>query len=182
MANPQHGKPNPSKKEEGGIIRISGKDINGNFKIEKAVRQVKGIGANMANAIAFVADKKFGITRSTEIGSLSEEKIGNIENIIKEPTKFGIPAYILNGRRERETNSDLHFVGSDLTVKVKQDINEDIKMQAWRGYRHQYGQKVRGQRTKNTGRTGATIGVTKKAEVPGKPAAPAAKASTSAKK
>ncbi|MGD0511191.1 MAG: 30S ribosomal protein S13, partial [Candidatus Micrarchaeaceae archaeon] len=32
----------------------------------------------------------------------------------------------------------------------------------WRGFRHQYGQKVRGQSTRSTGRTGITVGVTKK--------------------
>jgi small subunit ribosomal protein S13 len=33
---------------------------------------------------------------------------------------------------------------------------------SWRGYRHAYGLKVRGQRTKTTGRAGKALGVKKK--------------------
>jgi small subunit ribosomal protein S13 len=47
-------------------------------------------------------------------------------------------------------------------VQTRQDIEDMIKQQTYVGFRHQYGQKVRGQRTRSTGRTGATVGVTKK--------------------
>ena len=56
----------------------------------------------------------------------------------------------------------MHMIGVDLTVKNRQDVDNMIRIQAWRGHRHQYGQKVRGQRTRSTGRTGATMGVMKK--------------------
>jgi len=36
------------------------------------------------------------------------------------------------------------------------------KIKCWRGIRHRLGLKVRGQRTKTTGRTGMTIGVRRK--------------------
>ncbi len=151
------------KREEASIVRIAGRDINGNFKITKALMQVKGIGATMASAISNIAKSKFGIDPSTRIGSLSEEKIAELESIMKNPLKFGIPEYLLNRRKDRETGENMHLIGSDLTVRVRQDIDYDIKIQTWRGFRHQYGQKVRGQRTRSTGRTGATVGVTKKA-------------------
>ncbi|MGC9099322.1 MAG: 30S ribosomal protein S13 [Candidatus Micrarchaeia archaeon] len=158
-ANKQEAK----KKEEVTIVRIAGRDINGNFKIAKALMQVKGIGSTMAQAIANVAMARFGIGPSTKIGSLPEEKVSSLESIMKNPEKFGIPRYLLNRRSDRETGVDMHLIGSDLTVKVRQDIDNDIKLQTWRGFRHQYGQKVRGQKTRSTGRTGATVGVTKKA-------------------
>jgi small subunit ribosomal protein S13 len=151
------------KREEASIVRIAGRDINGNFKITKALMQVKGIGATMASAISNIAKSKFGIDPSMRIGSLSEDKIAELESIMKNPLKFGIPEYLLNRRKDRETGENMHLIGSDLTVRVRQDIDYDIKIQTWRGFRHQYGQKVRGQRTRSTGRTGATVGVTKKA-------------------
>ena len=49
----------------------------------------------------------------------------------------------------------MHVVGTDLIVQTKQDIDDMVKQQTWVGFRHQYGQKVRGQRTRSTGRTGA---------------------------
>jgi small subunit ribosomal protein S13 len=38
------------------------------------------------------------------------------------------------------------------------------KMRCYKGIRHETGQKVRGQRTKSTGRTGMTVGVKKTKE------------------
>jgi len=159
------------KKEEASIVRIAGRDINGNFKIAKALMQIKGIGNTMAEAIANAAEEKFGIDKSARIGMLPEDKVSNLEAIIKNPLKFGLPEYLLNRRKDRETGESMHLIGSDLTVMVRQDVDYDIKIQTWRGFRHQYGQKVRGQRTRSTGRTGATVGVTKKAAEQAKKAA-----------
>jgi small subunit ribosomal protein S13 len=44
------------------------------------------------------------------------------------------------------------------------DVNRMRKMRSYRGIRHETGQKVRGQRTKSTGRTGTTVGVKRKKE------------------
>jgi small subunit ribosomal protein S13 len=46
---------------------------------------------------------------------------------------------------------------------VRQDIDHEKESNTWKGYRHAYGQKVRGQRTRSTGRTGMTVGVLRKA-------------------
>jgi small subunit ribosomal protein S13 len=42
------------------------------------------------------------------------------------------------------------------------DIEQMKNIKSWRGYRHAYGLKVRGQRTKTTGRGGKALGVKKK--------------------
>ncbi|VVB77309.1 30S ribosomal protein S13 [uncultured archaeon] len=169
-----------AKKEETSIVRIAGRDINGNFKIATALLRIKGINQNLASAIELLAERKFGIERTAKIGALSEQKLAEIEQIIKDPAKFGVPMYMLNRRKDLATGKDLHMVGTDLIVQTRQDIEEMIKQQTWVGFRHQYGQKVRGQRTRSTGRTGATVGVTKKkileaGKAAAAPAAPAAK-------
>ncbi|MGC8538834.1 MAG: 30S ribosomal protein S13 [Candidatus Micrarchaeia archaeon] len=156
------GNKNEAKKATSSIVRIAGRDINGSYKIQKALNQVKGIGINLASSIALVAEKKFNIKKESSIGSLSEDQISKLEAMIKNPSEYGIPSYMLNRRKDSETGKDMHLVGSDLIIKVKQVIDEDVKMQTWRGFRHQYGQKVRGQKTRSTGRTGATVGVMKK--------------------
>lgn len=163
------------------IIRIAGKDINGNFRIQKALNQVRGIGTNLASAIATVAENKFSISKETRIGSLSDEQLSKIEQIIKDPAREGIPIFMLNRKKDPEGGRDMHLVGSDLIVSVKQDIDRDVRIQTWRGFRHQYGQKVRGQRTRSTGRTGATVGVTKKAAAEAAKAAQAAQAGAAKK-
>ncbi len=156
-----------AKKAEGkvttSIVRIAGKDINGSYKIEKALMQIKGIKNSFAHAAALQIEKHLGIMRDTQIGSLDEENIKKIEMLISNPLKYGIPGFLLNRRKDIESGESKHLVGTDLIVATKQDIDRDIRLQTWRGFRHQYGQKVRGQRTRSTGRTGATVGVTKKA-------------------
>ncbi len=174
-----HGKPKESK--EIMIVRMSGRDINGVFTIPKALDQVKGIGSNLAHAIALEAERKLGIPMSTRIGDLSEEQLSKLEDAIKDPSSLNIPPYLFNRRKDNETGKDIHLAGVDLVVRTRQDIEHDIRIQTWRGFRHQYGQKVRGQRTRSTGRTGATIGVTKKgAEAPAAATAQAAAAAQAA--
>ena len=159
------------KGEDLGIIRMAGRDIRGSYSVVGALMQVKGLGYNMAHALALTVERQYGIKMDTKIGTLSEEQTGKIESLLKDPSHVGIPAYMLNRRKDLESGADIHVTGTDLTISVKQDIDRDIRNQTWRGFRHMYGQRVRGQRTRSTGRTGATVGVTKaKVEAAAKPA------------
>ncbi len=156
-------KPEQKKASTTSIVRIAGRDIDGELNIPSALMQIKGIGYNMANAISIGIRDNYKIQRETTIGSLGESDIEKIEDMLKDPKKAGMPLYMLNRMGDRETGENLHVVGTDLIVKTRQDIENDIKIQTYRGFRHRYGQKVRGQKTRSTGRTGATVGVTKKA-------------------
>jgi small subunit ribosomal protein S13 len=46
----------------------------------------------------------------------------------------------------------------------REDINTMKKIRSYVGIRHERGHKVRGQRTKSTGRKGLTVGVKRKAK------------------
>lgn len=54
------------------------------------------------------------------------------------------------------------MVGAELIYFVKEDIEREKRIKSWRGVRHALGLKVRGQRTRTTGRLGVTVGVRKK--------------------
>jgi small subunit ribosomal protein S13 len=144
------------------IVRIAGKDVDGSLNIERALAMVKGIGANFSHSLTLTIEAKLGIVKTTEIGSLNETQIQDVEKVIKDPVSYGIPTYLINRNKDAETGKNLHSVSGDLIFNTRQDIGRLISNKAWRGYRHQYGQKVRGQRTRSTGRTGVTVGVTKK--------------------
>jgi small subunit ribosomal protein S18e len=47
-------------------------------------------------------------------------------------------------------------------TRLREDLERMKKSRQHRGLRHYLGIKVRGQKTKSTGRTGKTLGVTKK--------------------
>lgn len=158
----QKGQEGKKASEALSIVRLAGRDINGRLPVFRALRNIKGIGQGMANAIALAVEKSQGISSSRQIGSLNEEEMEKLETVIKNPGKFGVPAFMLNRQKDSESDSDVHVVGTDLVIKTRQDMDASIKQQTWIGFRRQYGQKVRGQRTRSTGRTGETVGVTKK--------------------
>jgi small subunit ribosomal protein S13 len=155
----------PQKKDERtSIVRLSGKDVNGSLNLERAIDQVRGVGPNFSHSLVFAIETRLNIPKSSNLGSLSEEQIEKIEGLLKSPGDFGIPKFLLNRQKDMETGKDLHLVSNDLAFATRQDVSRDMSLRTWRGHRHQYGQKVRGQRTRSTGRTGTTVGVIKKAE------------------
>lgn len=141
------------------IVRVLNTDIDGTIKVPYALAKVKGIGVNLGYAIARVA----GIDPSMRIGSLSEKQVEKIEQIAKNPVKYGIPAWMVNRRFDPSTGEDRHLLGADLDLAIKEDIQTMIRTKSWKGIRHSLGLKVRGQRTRTTGRTGMTVGVSRKA-------------------
>jgi small subunit ribosomal protein S13 len=140
------------------IIRFAGTDIQGTQPVTYALTNVKGIGIKLANAII----EKSGISPETRMGFLSVADVEKIEDIITDPVKYGIPAWLLNRQKDMETGKNIHLLGSDLDFQIKNDIDQMKKMRSWKGFRHSYGLKVRGQRTKSTGRKGKAIGVKRK--------------------
>jgi len=152
-----------AKKEIKGIVRIAGRDIKGETKLRRALMRVKGVGVNLSSALTRIISTQFKIPENTMIGELSDEQIDTLMEIISNPARYGIPERMLNRQKDPETNQSSHIVGTDLTFRTKQDITNVKDLNTWKGYRHAYGQKVRGQRTRTTGRTGMTVGVLRKA-------------------
>ena len=55
----------------------------------------------------------------------------------------------------------MHLLTSDIPFTLRNDIERERITASWRGYRHLSGLKVRGQRTRTSGRTGGAVGVAK---------------------
>lgn len=159
------------------IVRIVGNDIPGEKKTIVGLTQIKGIGYNFATAIL----DSLKINSNSNIGNLSDADVQSIEKLITDPKAAGFPAWFLNRRKDVETGKDLHLLTSDIPFTLRNDIERERASGSWRGYRHLSGLKVRGQRTRTSGRKGGAVGVAKggmaapakKAEAPA-PAAPAA--------
>ena len=153
------------------IVRILGNDILGDKKMIIGLTQIKGVGYMFANSIL----QKLNINPNDNMGNLTSEQATNIENVIKDPKSADIPTWFWNRQKDIETGEDKHLVTSDFAFNVRNDIEREKGVFSWRGYRHMYGLKVRGQRTRCTGRKGGAVGVAKGGRVaPGKPGAPAA--------
>ena len=142
------------------IVRIAGTDVSGSKEVIAALSNIKGIGWNVAHMIVNLLD----IDPRARLGYLTDEQIGSIERAIKDIKRLNVPNWMLNRVRDIETGEDLHLIGADLEFAIKRDIDREKAVQSWRGVRHMLGLKVRGQRTRTTGRKGQTVGVRKRAK------------------
>ena len=125
------------------------------------LRQIKGIGYMFANAMLQVLK----INPHQKVGNLSAEQISSIEKIIQNPKDANFPIWFLNRRQDIQTGEDMHLVTSDIAFNIRNDVEREKTLFSWRGYRHMYGLKVRGQRTRCTGRKGGAVGVAKGGKV-----------------
>jgi len=123
--------------------------------------QIRGIGYMFANTILNVLK----INPNQRIGYLSPEQVNSIESIIKNPSGSNFPSWFLNRRKDVETGEDKHLLTSDIAFTVRNDIEREKTSGSWRGIRHMFGLKVRGQRTRCTGRKGGAVGVAKGGKV-----------------
>ncbi len=139
------------------IIRIVGKDIAGDKKLLVGLQQIKGVGRAFANAIL----DKLEMNTDANIGNMTEKQVEDIEVVLKDPIKAGFPLWFLNRQQDLETGNDLHLITSDVPFTIRNDVEREKLIGSWRGYRHMFGLKVRGQRTRTTGRKGGAVGVAK---------------------
>jgi len=146
-----------STKEFEHIVRIVGNDIFGEKKAIVGLTQIRGIGYIFAKAIL----DSLQIDSNTNIGFLNEQQVQSIEKIIENPISANFPAWFLNRRKDLESGKNLHLITSDIELTVRNDIEREKTTNSWRGIRHMFGLKVRGQRTRTTGRKGGAVGVKK---------------------
>lgn len=142
-----------------GIVRISKQDIDGHKKLNEALKEIKGIGASLSHSITNIIAEETGIDKDSKIGSLKDDEIKKLKEIIKKPQEYNIPNYLLNRRKDRETGENKHLTEADLNLRKKRDIDFMKEIKSYKGIRHRYGLRVRGQKTKTTGRTGLELGV-----------------------
>jgi small subunit ribosomal protein S13 len=155
------------------ILRIAGKDIEGSKKLIVAISEIKGVGYNFAQVLT----QTLNINPDKRVGFLTENEIHEIEQAISNPSKAGFPQWYLNRRKNTDTGSDQHMITSDLDFATSNDVEREKLVMSWRGYRHMFGLRVRGQCTRTTGRKGGAVGVKKVKMMPGAvPGAPGAAA------
>jgi small subunit ribosomal protein S13 len=147
------------KTEIKAIVRFANTDLDGEKPLIRALRGIEGISHTMSRAICTIS----GFDSKIKLGSLSEEELKRIEEIIRDPVKFGIPSFLLNRRNDISTGKDMHLIGPDLEVAKRFDIQRMIDSKSYKGVRHMLGLPVRGQRTRSSFRKGRVVGVVRKA-------------------
>ena len=139
-------------------LRIMGADCPGDWLVSRSLTKIRGVGYRLATQIC----EKAEIDPDMRCGFLNDDEIQLIEDILTSVEQWGIPIWMLNRQKDLVTGEDLHLVSTDLIDALRVDVEREKKTRSWRGIRHYLGLPVRGQRTKTSGRSGATIGVSRK--------------------
>ncbi|MBD3319097.1 30S ribosomal protein S13 [Candidatus Woesearchaeota archaeon] len=149
------------------LIRIAQTDIVGSKNVLYGLTRIKGVGKMFSNALCKVT----GVEPTKKIGTLSEADVKKITDTLADPIKAGIPRWMVNRQRDRDTGNNLHFNGTKLKLLVDDDIKRLKKIKCYRGIRHMFGLPSRGQRTRsnfrrNKGKT--SLGVKTKGKTRGR--------------
>lgn len=136
------------------FVRIGQTDLDGTKSIERALSELQGIGHRTARLIA----DRTGIDRRKTLGRLDDDEIDTIVETVQSFADDN-PDWLANHQSAYFTGETTHELGNDLTLTQRRDINRLQMIRSYRGIRHERGQKVRGQRTKSTGRSEGTVGV-----------------------
>lgn len=149
----------PKEKEEGikHIIRIASTDLEGKKSVHYSLTGIKGIGRRMARVIAL----KAGVNPYATMGYLTSEEVERLKAVVDNLEQH-FPEWMMNRQDDIYTGESKHMIGTDLLLSLREDLNRMKKIHCYKGIRHETGQKVRGQRTRSTGRTGSIVGVTRK--------------------
>jgi len=139
------------------FVRVRNTDLDGTKAVHIALTGIKGVCSHTSRTIAALA----GVDPRAIIGKLDDESVGRIASAVDTYTEQ-VPVWMVNRPKDIYTGDARHLLGTDLTMANDDDVNRMRKMRSYRGIRHETGQKVRGQRTKSTGRTGTTVGVKRK--------------------
>jgi small subunit ribosomal protein S13 len=148
-------KPKKAEKRIEGIIRILNTDLDANKNILYGLTGIKGVSYTFSKAVIAA----LGLDAYRKLGTLTPEEIEKIEDCLKNPAKYNIPSFLFNRRKDPETGLDMHLVGPDVDIFRSMDIKREIELKTYKGFRHMYGQPVRGQRTRSHFRHGRTVGV-----------------------
>jgi small subunit ribosomal protein S13 len=136
------------------FVRIGQTDLDGTKSVERSLSEMNGIGRRAARIIADKAD----VDRTATFGALEDDAIDAIVDTV-EGFADEVPEWLTNHRNDFYSGETTHETGNDLQMSRRGDINRMQMIDSYKGVRHKRGQKVRGQRTKSTGRTEGTIGV-----------------------
>ena len=139
------------------FVRVGTTDLDGTKSVRVALTGIKGVGRHTSTVVSRMAK----VDEYALLGRLDEESVNRLRTAIEEYTTK-IPAWMSNRPKDVYTGETKHLFGTDVTLANDEDINLMRKIRCYKGIRHETGQKVRGQRTKSTGRTGKTVGVSKK--------------------
>jgi small subunit ribosomal protein S13 len=156
---PEKAAEKPVDKDIRYFVRVKNTDLDGTRSVQIALTKIPGIGRITARAISRLAQ----VNPLDTMGKLDDAGVDRLRQVVD---NYGpqVPPWMLNRPADPYTGEGKHLLSTEVLIAKEDDVNRMRKIRCYRGIRHETGQKVRGQRTKSTGRTGTTVGVKRKKE------------------
>src|SRR5256885_6113605 len=120
------------------IVRMANTDLDGTRSVGYALTAIPGVGIRVSEAVADLA----GVSRSERLGNLSEEQTDKIEATLGNLGEL-FPPWMVNRPKDWESGLDLHLVGSEVQVRLRDDINLMKSIRPYKGLRHANRPEVR---------------------------------------
>jgi small subunit ribosomal protein S13 len=139
------------------IVRVANTDLEGKKSVQYSLTGIKGINRRSARIISDIS----GVDPAATMGYLEDEQIEILNKTVDDIESI-LPVWMLNRRKDYLSGEDKHIVATDVLLIKREDLNSMKKTRSYKGIRHERGHKVRGQRTKSTGRRGLVVGVKRK--------------------
>lgn len=139
------------------LVRIASTDLDGKLSVAQGLTGLKGVNNRLAKVISAEA----GLEKVERLGDLTDEQIATLTETLDDVAEL-VPVWMRNRQLDPESGEDVHLIGSEIDLTLRDDLNRLKKIRSWRGQRHERNLPVRGQRTKANGRTGITVGVQRK--------------------
>jgi small subunit ribosomal protein S13 len=160
---PKEGKKDASKAKETGpeikhFVRIANTDLDGKKSVAYGLIGIKGISRRTAKILTVNSN----VDPKATLGYLADADIERLQLSVDSISSI-LPVWMVNKQNEIMSGEDRHLIGTDVLLGLNEDLNTMKKMRSYKGLRHDRGLRVRGQRTRSSGRRGRTVGVSRTA-------------------
>jgi len=160
---PKEGKKEAPKGKEAGpeikhFVRIANTDLDGKKSVQYGLIGIKGIGRRAAKILTLNS----AVDPKATLGYVSDADTERLQSSVDNISTI-LPAWMVNKQNDIMSGEDKHLIGTDVLLGLNEDLNTMKKMRSYKGLRHERGLRVRGQRSRSTGRRGRTVGVSRTA-------------------
>ncbi|MBU4077210.1 MAG: 30S ribosomal protein S13 [Euryarchaeota archaeon] len=158
---PKEGKKESHPVKEAGpeikhIVRIADSDLDGKRSVQYALTGITGISRRVAKIVTVNA----GLDPIATLGYLTDADIEKLQLSVDNISTL-LPTWMMNKQNDILSGDDRQILGTDVMLSRNEDINLMKKVRSYKGVRHDRGLRVRGQRSRSTGRKGKTVGVSR---------------------
>merc|ERR1711862_256445 len=116
--------------------------------ISYSLCHIAGFGKRISRVLCGVC----GFETLERVGTFTGEELGRLVEISESIQYYKLPKWILNNRNSETVLSDSHISGLRVRTRIMNEIKKLQSLRLFRGIRHFWHLRLRGQHTKSSGR------------------------------